>query len=84
MEGERACVPCAGCKDKGILMASTRKGKKMHSLRPNTQKVLFFLPSQFSVVCPNGFSFFFLVLPFSKNGRDFAKTIKPDVIKPLQ
>lgn len=59
MEGERACVPCAGCKDKGILMASTRKGKKMHSLQPDTQKVLFFLPSQFSVVCPNGFSFFF-------------------------
>lgn len=42
MEGERACVPCAGCKDKGILMASTRKGKKMHSLWPDTQKVLFF------------------------------------------
>lgn len=59
MEGERACVPCARCKGKDILIALIRKGKKMHSLHLNTQQILFLLPSRFAVACLNGFSFVF-------------------------
>lgn len=47
MKGEQACVPCAGCKDKDILIALTRKDKKMHSLNLNTQQVWVFYPHDF-------------------------------------